>query len=402
MNQQHIRQLEAGDVLFREGETADCAFIVEAGQLEISINTHGQRSIIRHVGQGGIVGELGFFTNARQTATAMALEPTRLTTISREQLTERVSQADPILKLLVKMLLDRQPGGHRSVLAGDQPSLLPEEIVGEYLDHGVDRIRLEAELRDALGKEQLEVCYQPMLELDQGRIAGFEALIRWQHPERGMLSADLFISLAEETRLIVPVGLYVFERACRQLLVFDQAAQKNSADRPLFMSINVSTRQISDPEFIEQAAALTRELGVSTRQIKLEITETLTADLEQARRFTRRCKALGFSVALDDFGTGYSSLSTLSRLDIDTVKIDQSFVQPIRHHPRGRDLLRGIVDLARNLDFETVIEGIETEHQLAFVEGLGCDYAQGYFIGRSLSVDQVLSLLSKSPIGITD
>ncbi len=393
MNQGHFRQLKRGDVLFEQGQSADCAYIIEQGQLRITADTEDGLVVIGQLGPGDIVGEVGFLDNTKRSATATATEPAKLTIITREQLTERVSQADPILKLLVKMLLER----HGGLGFGDGPkNLLPEEIVGEYMHHGIDRIRLEAELKDALANQQLEVRYQPVMSLDTRWVAGLEALTRWPHPERGPIAADLFINLAEETNLIVPVGLYVFEQACRQLLAFDtMTAQVSEDTEPLFMSINVSARQIADPEFVTQAAELARGMGIDLTRLKLEITETMTADLDLARRFTKRCRKLGFKVAIDDFGTGYSSLSTLARLHVDTVKIDQSFVRPIKRDARSRDLLRGIVDLARNLDFETIIEGVETDHELAFVEGLGCDFAQGFLIGRSMTPSELEPTLTK-------
>ncbi|MEM9529542.1 MAG: EAL domain-containing protein [Pseudomonadota bacterium] len=395
-NQASSRQLAVGDVLFSEGDRADCAYIIEDGTLEISTVSEGQRVVITELGAGEIVGEMGVIDSAPRTATATAISATRLMVVTRNQLTERIAQADPILKLLVKILLDRYRSGLNTVkgdasLASPQDELISEDVVGEYVRHGIDKIRLEAELKDALAQGQLQVNYQPLLDCATRKVAGFEALTRWHHPARGAISPGLFITLAEETSLIVPVGLYVFETACAQLQQFQQ--REGYGPGSLFMSINVSARQIADPDFIVQAASRADRFGLNRADIKLEITESLAVDMQATDVWIDRAHELGFQVSLDDFGTGYSSLATLYQLDVDYAKIDQAFVRPLETEPRAKELLRGIVALMRALRLKVVVEGIEEAAELDYISELGCHLAQGFLIGKSLPADDAAALL---------
>ena len=393
------RVLGDGDILFEEGESADCAYIVESGSLEISTRSEGSRVVLCELGEGEIVGEMGVIDRAPRTATARAVGETTLIVVTREALTDRIAQADPILKLLVKILLDRYRSGLNSV-KGDQrlhagDDLLSTDVVGEYVRHGIDKIRLEAELKDALNDEQLQVCYQPLLDVATEKIAGFEALTRWEHPQRGAISPGLFITLAEETNLIVPVGLYVFEHACRDLAVFDRMVHDGPG--PLFMSINVSGRQIADPDFIRRAAEITDACDVDRSRIKLEITESLAIEFATTQQWIGQARALGFKVSLDDFGTGYSSLETLAALPLDAAKVDQAFVRNLRDSYRDRELMRGIVSLMKGLGLEVIVEGIETRYELNFIAALDCHLAQGWLIGKALPRGEIENLLKTGP-----
>lgn len=404
--QENARQLASGELLFREGDAADCAYIVEEGQLEISTISEGQVVIITHLEAGEIVGEMGVIDSAPRTATARATRDTRLMVVTRNQLTERIADADPILKLLVKILLDRYRSGLNTVKgdtglrAGDE-DLISEDLVGEYVRHGIDKIRLESELKEALKQRQLEVFYQPLLDCHNRTVSGFEALTRWRHPKRGQISPGLFITLAEETSLIVPVGLYVFENACRQLATFHTMESLHRAG-PLFMSINVSARQIANPDFIVQAAEVTDRYGVDRANIKLEITESLAVDIKATGQWIDRAHELGFQVSLDDFGTGFSSLATLYQLDVDYAKVDQAFIRPLESDQRSRELLKGIFTLLRGLGLKIVVEGVERGTQLDYICELGCDLAQGFLIGQSLNEAQARQILAEGPDLETD
>ena len=384
------RTLDDGEILFSEGEHADCAYIVDAGELVISTTTETGEVVLKTLGPGDLVGEMGVIDSAPRTASARAVGPTRLVTVTRNQFTERISEADPILRLLVNMLLERYRSGLASVKQireTHRDEDVAGEVVEEYIRDGMDKIRLESELQDALAQGQLRVLLQPILEVSSGRVRGFEALTRWSHPERGEISPGLFIALAEETSLIVPVGLYVLEQACRAL--------REIGDDGLFVSINISARQVADPDFLPRVAAVAEAEGLTPERVRLEITEGLLIDVAQATRWVAEARGFGFKVALDDFGTGYSSLEVLHRLDVDVAKIDRAFVLALDDGTRGRDMLRGIVSLMKGLELEIVVEGIETERQLEFVRALDCDYAQGFLIGRTLTVDEARTLVAE-------
>jgi EAL domain-containing protein (putative c-di-GMP-specific phosphodiesterase class I) len=282
-------------------------------------------------------------------------------------------------------------------MKGDPRSAEPEFAAREYVHHGINKIRLEAELRQALQSNELKVFYQPIVDLRTGYIAGFEALTRWIHPTRGFISPGLFISLAEETDLIVPVGLQVFRQASEDMVRLQKSADEAGYHHPLFMSINVSGRQVVNEKFLTQAAEIVATTGLSRDQFKLEITESFAIDVAAAGRWITEAHEHGFKVSLDDFGTGMSSLETLYRLDLDAAKVDRAFVIDLAHNLRNRQLTRDIVAMIQRLGLEVIVEGVEERSQMEFIRALDCQYAQGYLFGKSLPVDDAEALFLEPP-----
>lgn len=392
-DQDNLRILNQAEVLFHQGDPGDCAYIIESGELEISSIIDGEKVLLCHLGPGEIVGEMAVIDGSDRTASAIASTATRLLVVTENQLTDRIDQADPILRLLVQILLKR----YRSRLSPDLDHgiprrgsrLLTKEMVLSYVTHGIDKIRLDTELKEALQQQQLAVHYQPLLDVAQRRIAGYEALTRWDHPERGFISPELFISLAEETSLIGPVGLFVFETACKGLVQL----QARSSDQRLFMSINVSMKQIMDDRFVAHAIRLTDELGINRSDIKLEITEGMEMNIDATQAWIDEVRSVGFQVSLDDFGAGYSSLATLLSLDVDVVKLDRIFIINALERSRDERMLSSILSMVHGMQLATVVEGVETEGDLELIGRLGCDYAQGYLIGKPLTLEQACRIL---------
>ncbi|HEX8904496.1 MAG TPA: EAL domain-containing protein, partial [Longimicrobiaceae bacterium] len=257
----------------------------------------------------------------------------------------------------------------------------------------IARLRLETELRRALERGELRVHYQPIVSLASGRIAGFEALARWEHPERGLLPPDEFIPLAEETGLILPVGMWVLEEACRELRRWQDASPRAE---PLTMAVNLSARQFLQADLPERVATVLRESGIEERSLKLEITESvLMQHTEQVTCTLHRLKALGVQLHIDDFGTGYSSLGYLHRLPLDALKIDRSFV--IGGCGANLPLVRTIVALAHALGVAVVTEGIETPDVLHELRTLECEYGQGYFFSHPLPGAEIAALVAAEP-----
>jgi diguanylate cyclase (GGDEF)-like protein/PAS domain S-box-containing protein len=235
------------------------------------------------------------------------------------------------------------------------------------------RLELETALRLAVKRGELRVHYQPIVDLETGRVNEVEALVRWQHPERGLVEPAAFIPLAEETGLIVPIGSWVLEMACRQMQTWHSS---RPTQPPLTLSVNVSARQLRDPGLANTIADMLRQTGLAPTSLKLELTESvLMQDADAAR--LRSLTALGISLAIDDFGTGYSSLAYLSRMPIDTLKIDQSFVARLGQ-PEGDAVVRTIVALGHSLNMTVTAEGIERPDQAARLRRLGCDQGQGF------------------------
>jgi diguanylate cyclase (GGDEF)-like protein/PAS domain S-box-containing protein len=256
----------------------------------------------------------------------------------------------------------------------------------------MERLELETDLRHAEVLDQLRLVYQPIVSLSERRIVGVEALIRWQHPTRGLVSPAQFIPLAEETGLIEGMGEWVLRRACRQARVW-QAAYP--AEPPLIMSVNLSARQVHQPGLVTLVDRIMQEAGVDPRSIKLEITESaIMQDAEMAARTLHGLRALGVHLAIDDFGTGYSSLSYLKRFPVDTLKIDRSFVEGVGRDDHDTAIVRSILELARTLGLTVTAEGIETPTQQSCLERLGCDRGQGYLFAKPLPPEAMAELLA--------
>ncbi len=240
------------------------------------------------------------------------------------------------------------------------------------------RVVLESELRRAVERNQFTLLYQPIVDLPTGRITGVEALIRWNHPKRGLLSPAEFVTVLEATGMIIPVGTWVLDEACRQAALWTARFTDFAS-----MAVNVSARQLATPEFVETVRAALENNGLAPHHLTLEVTEQLA--VEDSTRTAARLQAArahGVRVAVDDFGTGYSSLAYLRQLPVDTLKIDRSFVDGVGEDPDATSLTRAIVDLARTLKLRTVAEGIEQQLQADALRTLGCDYGQGYLFAR--------------------
>ncbi len=252
-------------------------------------------------------------------------------------------------------------------------------------------LQLEHDLRRAIDRREFRVHYQPIVRLDDRRIAGFEALVRWQHPERGLVAPSEFIHLAEETGLVMPLGRVVLEEACRQA-----AEWMRSAGPDLTVSVNLSVKQFSQPDLPEQVDAVLRACGLPPRLLKLEVTESMVMEnTDGAITLLRRLKALGVHIAIDDFGTGYSSLSYLLRLPADTLKIDRSFVSGSGDVGRNVNIVRTVVGLAYSLGLDVVAEGVETEEQRALLADLGCPLAQGFLFSPAVDGETASEMLAR-------
>lgn len=252
------------------------------------------------------------------------------------------------------------------------------------------RMTLENDLREAIEQDQLMLCYQPQVDLASHSIRGVEALVRWRHPDRGIISPMQFIPIAEESGLIVPLGQWVLRHALRQ-----HKAWCDEGIPEFRMSINVSARQLQQPGFTEFLAAQLTEHGVKAQWIELELTESmLMQDVEAAFETLTKIKKLGVTLAVDDFGTGFSSLSYLQRFPIDRLKIDQSFVRNIESTPANESIARAIIALAESLALDTVAEGIEHPSEMAVLKNLRCPEGQGYLFAKPLSAEDIASWIT--------
>ncbi|MGB2756648.1 MAG: EAL domain-containing protein [Acidimicrobiia bacterium] len=267
----------------------------------------------------------------------------------------------------------------------------------EPADHrfSVRSLQTGNDLHKAIDRDELRVHYQPLVELDTGKVAGFEALVRWQHPTRGLVPPADFIPLAEESGLIVGIGRWVFAQACRDLRIL---AAEPGAPADLAMSINIAPGQLAEPSLLDDLTAAIEDSGVNPDSLWLELTEsTLMRNVEASTRTLRRLRGIGVHIGVDDFGTGYSSLSYLRRFPVETLKIDKSFVDGLGVEPGDTAIVTAVISLAHALGLETVAEGVESATQLAELRTLGCQYAQGFLLGVPVPVDQAQSMLAEGP-----
>jgi EAL domain-containing protein (putative c-di-GMP-specific phosphodiesterase class I) len=378
-------ELPAGAVLFREGDPPTTGFLLESGEIEVAIRIRGQSIVLSRLRAGDILGEMGVFDGAPRSATATALTDCVLLPIDRNQISERLDKVDPIIRALLEGQIRRYRGAIqaiRGVEARDPTE--PDTPTGASAG---DKFRLEAQLREALANEGLDVRFQPIARVATGRIAGYEALVRWNHPDHGPVSPLKFVGLAEESQLIVALGEYVFDTACQAV----RSLQDAGVPEPPFIAVNVSARQLEHPGLIERVVARVEAAKVPRGSLKVEITESQQLDHALVGAAIELCHQHGIGVALDDFGTGYAHLSQMHALSFDTLKIDQAFSKGMLDNPRAMAIVEAIVHMARALGAEVVVEGIETEEMLQALHRLGCDYAQGYLIGRPQTLAEMLA-----------
>lgn len=290
------------------------------------------------------------------------------------------------------LLRDADTAMYHAKAAGRARAVVYDSEMRERDD---EQMRVHAELPRALTGDQLRLEYQPVVDLSSGRITGFEALLRWHHPELGRISPEVFIPVAERSGDILEIGRWVLDTACSQLALWRRAF-----DPELSMSVNVSARQLADPELPTTVLEALRRHDLEPTALVLEITETaIINDAHQARDMLEKLRGLGIRFAIDDFGTGYSSLSYLQQLPIDILKIDRSFITGIREESELPDIVRGILDLATTLHLQTVAEGIETTAQLDQLRANRCDTGQGFLFARSLDADAARELLRAASKG---
>jgi EAL domain-containing protein (putative c-di-GMP-specific phosphodiesterase class I) len=254
-----------------------------------------------------------------------------------------------------------------------------------------EQLQIQADLRKGLERDELEVHYQPFYSLDEQHVVGAEALVRWRHPVHGLISPSKFIPMAEETGLILPLGRYVLDKACRQARsIRDQFG----VDLPI--SVNLSPRQFQDGGLLSQVTAALQAAGLPPQSLIFEITETVVMeDLSGAREVMKKLNRLGVRLAIDDFGTGHSSLAYLKQFPVHEVKVDRTFVQGVAESPVDSAIVRAVIDVANAMGIVAVAEGVETEDQVAGLKMLGCQVGQGFYFSRPLRAEEFDELLTR-------
>ena len=390
----------AGESIFSQGGQGKTAFLIESGEVEISTTKNGRKLVISRLGPGEIFGELALFSDQPRSASAKATCDSELAIITPETLRSAINSADPVLASLIRCNLGRFAWTQRYMLQHAAPShsVLALDSVA------ASERQTEIEISTGIAESQFRNFYQPIFSSETGEIAGFEALLRWYHPTRGLVTPGSFVNVAEQTGQIIELGSFALREALKDLRRFqdrlDNSGGKESSS-PLFMSVNLSVRQLLEPREIDRLVEIVRDSGVAPELIKLEITESLLVDdPAHAPLALEHIRSTGVKLAIDDFGTGYSSLSYLHLYPLDTLKIDRSFVQGVRKEPRRMRILRAIVHLARDLGFSVVAEGIETEDELQAIRELECDLLQGFLLSKPIPAELILTRLQRGSFNL--
>ena len=398
------RLVPAGSLLFAAGQPGDAAYLIISGRLEVFLERPDGDLVLAQRGPGEIVGEMAILDKRPRSASVRALEDSALVAITEQQLAHRIAETDPILCMCLGVVLDR----YRETVAllehmkGSAPT--PAEAkshspsgptANDAFTSALNTLVLEREIRDGVRAGQFEMHYQPIVRLSSRRLAGFEALMRWRHPHRGMVPPVEFIPVAEASGLISELTAFALAEAGRVLPEFMLAAMRNLSwiENQLFMSVNVSGHDLAAASFPQLIADLIARTGIEPDRLKIEVTESmLMRDPERAAAALAECRQAGLGVAIDDFGTGYSSLSYLSTLPITTLKIDRAFVRTLLTDRTSRRIVQTILRLADDLEIPVVAEGIEQVEEADLLTEMGCALGQGYLFGKPMPLDSSIAL----------
>ena len=384
-----------GQMIFQDGEEGDCAYLIEEGVVEIFIMNQGKECNIGLMGRGEMFGEVSLIDYRRRIASVRAKERTVLVPITRELVENLLERSDPILRHFLLIILDRfrSSRGKTTVTPGNfEPASQHANRLSVLKGEVTQKISLVHGMNRALTRDEFQLHYQPICDLASGRIAGFEALIRWNHPIDGLMPPMDFLWIAEQTGQIREIGLWTLERACRDWPVLKRLAEY---DAP-FVSVNLSASQLSSETLVDDVKSILSSHDMSPAEMKLELTETVVVSHpEIAQKIFKRLIELGSSLALDDYGTGHSGLVHLQKYPIGTLKIDRLFIAPVLESAQNEQIVRSSIDLAHTLDMDVVAEGVENAEVKEKLLELGCDFGQGWYFGRPSTVEDLVTRYSK-------
>ncbi len=423
---------DANDYIFREGDAGDCAYIVDSGMVEVSTIKGGRKLIIATLTKGEILGEMAIIDRLPRNASARAILPTKVTVIPHDYLGQKIEKSDPTVRLFLRHVMARYRDltdrlcevfeglspDHQAAQDDEFASTTMElkSVMSQYeemqkrIDSAVTKPASTAgtslfgeatlmdtkilatediRLKSALVKKEFLLHYQPIVELATNRIVGCESLVRWKHPSGKLFPPSGFIAQTEDSGLIIELGYWIAEEACRfQNRLFSEFQQD------LFFAINLSGRQFDDESLIPNLASIMDRTGARREQIKFEITESLLMDNpELASQWLHQLKATGAKLAIDDFGTGYSSFSYLHSFPFDTLKIDRVFVSAMLSSAKSKQIVKSLVNLSHNLGMDVVAEGIESDREAELMRQYNTKYAQGYYFSRPVTETEFIKLL---------
>jgi EAL domain-containing protein (putative c-di-GMP-specific phosphodiesterase class I)/CRP-like cAMP-binding protein len=422
---------DENEYLFEEGDEGDCAYIIESGSVELSIDKGDRILVIATMGEGDVLGEMAVIDKKPRTATAQALKDTRAIAIPIDYIDQKIEAADPTVRLFLRLIMDRYRDIHARlalVLEGMSSSHDEENdkaasttgelksVMAQYMElqkritsainlqaYQGEKTRLgdeairstkklvteEKSLKSALANDEFCLHYQPIIELETGETVGGEALVRWNHPSGKLVMPSSFITQAENIGLIIDLGYWIAEHACRF-----QTKVNSQFGKAFFININLSGKQFEDDQLIELLDDIMGKTGVDREQVKFEITESLLLENpELAGEALNKLKETRAKLAIDDFGTGYSSFSYLHQYPFDTLKIDRSFVGAMLRNSKSNEITKSLVNLSHDLGMDVVAEGIGNKSEADLLRDYNAEYGQGFYFSKALPEDEFIKLL---------
>jgi EAL domain-containing protein (putative c-di-GMP-specific phosphodiesterase class I)/CRP-like cAMP-binding protein len=428
------------EYIFREGDPGDCAYIIESGMVEVTLDKDGGNFVMATLTKGDILGEMAIIDRLPRTISARAIVPTVMTAIPLDYVSQKIEQSDPTVRMFLRLAMARYR---------DLSARLEQVFEGLSMDHGkatsdaiasstmelknvmsqfqemqkridtavtkpaqpadaslfgeetlqVTKLLVTEEklLKQALTKKEFRLHYQPIMDLANNRVAGCEALVRWNHPSGELVKPSHFVDQAEKSGLIIDLGYWIAEEACNF-----QSRLFNDFQKDLFVTINLSGRQFDDQFLVPNLADIMDRTGARREQIKFEITESLLIDNpELAAQSLHQLKETGAKLAIDDFGTGYSSFSYLYRFPFDTLKIDRVFVNAMSRSQKSNQIVKSLVNLSHDLGMDVVAEGIESEREAELMRNYKATYGQGFYFSRPVNATEFVKLLRQPQLELT-
>lgn len=394
----YYKYVKKGEILCQQGDSGNSAYIIEEGSVDIVIKlADNTEQVVSTRSKGAMIGEMALVDNQKRTATVIAKEDCILLEITGEEFSRRLATTDPTIRMAMQVILLRYRDTLARVGLLSDSGLLPEVEKLERESSGADEVvrsvRMVSEIKDALSKGHIHLFYQPINDINDGHVLGFEALMRWIHPEKGIIPPNEFIPLAEESGLIVEMSKFALKRACEDLAIIEKDLGMTGL---LYMSVNFTGKDLTAENFTDYVYSVLSETDTKPEKIQIEITERMLMDNPRAATETLEfLRKAGFRIAIDDFGTGYSSLSYLHYFPIDCLKIDRSFVSQMLENEGSMRLVQSIVSLAKNLNMTVTAEGIEEQSELDALKELECEYGQGYFFAKPLARDEIIQKLKE-------
>jgi len=430
---------DTDEYIFSEGDPGDCAYIIDNGMVEVSFDKDGRKLVMATLTKGDILGEMAIIDRLPRTASARAIIPTVVTAIPLDYVSQKIEQSDPTVRMFLRLAMARyrdlnarlgqvfeglslgQDDASSDAFASSTMEM--KNVMSQLMDmqkridsavtkplhsesgslFGEKTLEItkllvteEKLLKAAMTKKEFRLHYQPIVDLASNRIAGCEALVRWNHPSGELLLPSRFLTQVENSDLIIDLGYWIAEEACHF-----QSRLFNDFQHDLFVAINLSGKQFDDQFLVPSLADIMDKTGARRDRIKFEITESLLIDNpELATQSLHQLKETGAKLAIDDFGTGYSSFSYLHRFPFDTLKIDRVFIGAMSRSEKSNQIVKSLVNLSHDLGMEVVAEGIESEHEAELMRNFKTTFGQGFYFSRPVNETEFVKLLRRPHVDL--